>query len=71
MSDQQFITGMKSIATFLDVSPKTLTRWIRRFGLPVARLGHTYVADKELLTDWLTMQVPRDSRPASDEGVDF
>lgn len=50
---QNYLSGLKQIAQYFGVSPKTIRRWVVDAGLPVRRVdGGSVLASKEEMDDW-------------------
>ena len=59
MKNDGWIYGVKAIAAFLQVSKRTLDRWLadENSGLPVRRIGGRRFANSDELRQWLGARV--------------
>ena len=53
--DNQFLYGRHQIARYLNVSPTTVSRWIKNGSLPVVRMtpNGAYLCSAQLIDGWL------------------
>jgi hypothetical protein len=52
MEKSPYLSGLKGIGNFLNVSTKTVERLIKQ-GLPVKKIGWTILARKDEIEDWI------------------
>lgn len=66
-SEKEILSGLENISEYLGVSSNTVKRLIHEEGLPAAKKGKKYFADREKLKKWLSNDEDLECEPESEE----
>ena len=56
-SDEEWLVGLRAIASYMGVSERTIRRWRDQHGMPVGNVpsGHV-IASKQSIRDWVVIR---------------
>lgn len=64
------IAGSKNISAYMGLSWPKVRELHRNEGLPLAKAGRKWLADRNMLSDWLQRQCGQDNKKAEYEQTD-